>query len=195
MLATVFEFATTVFVVDATVNANVLFELVAVKSVKPVQPVVVFKVTSCVEVKFTFSIPVIVAPAGAAVMAPTVLTQFNVSVPAPPLIASSAENVVAVEVSTAMNVSSDDVPVNAAPWSTPVVSVNVEPTTGVEVEPLPVVASIVAGVTVVLLVALTAVPPKVKPVTPPVVANLVATVPLVLILSMLQLVEQQLTTL
>ena len=57
-------------------------------------------------------------------------------------------------------------------------SVKVEPTTGVEVEPLPVVASIVAGVTVVLLVALTAVPPKVKPVTPPVVANLVATVPL-----------------
>jgi len=37
----------------------------------------------------------------------------------------------------------------------------------------------VTGVTVVLLVALTAVPPKVKPVTPPVVANLVATVPLV----------------
>jgi hypothetical protein len=69
--------------------------------------------------------------------------------------------------------------VNAAPWSTPVVSVKVEPTTGVGVVPLPVVVSIVTGVTVVLLVALTAVPPKVKPVTPPVVANLVATVPLV----------------
>jgi hypothetical protein len=59
------------------------------------------------------------------------------------------------------------------------VSVKVEPATPVDVEPLPVVASIVTGVTVVALVALTAVPPKVKPVTPPVVANLVATVPLV----------------
>jgi len=63
--------------------------------------------------------------------------------------------------------------------STAVVSVKVEPATPVGVEPLPVVASIVAGVTVAAVVALTAVPPKVKPVTPPVVANLVATVPLV----------------
>ena len=75
-----------------------------------------------------------------------------------------------------LNVSSALVPTGL---SKPVVSVNVEPATPVDVEPLPVVASIVAGVTVAAVVALTAVPPKVKPVTPPVVTNLVATVPLV----------------
>ena len=100
----------------------------------------------------------------------TVTVKFSASLPAPPVKLSPS-----TEPAEPENVSSPAVPTKL---SVPVVSVKVEPTTGVGVVPLPVVVSIVAGVTVVLLVALTAVPPKVKPVTPPVVANLVATVPL-----------------
>ena len=98
-----------------------------------------------------------------------------VSVPSPPFKISAPDKTAVTPVLSATKVSLPVVPVKL---STPVVSVKVEPTTGVGVVPLPVVDSNAAGVTVVLLVALTAVPPKVKPVTPPVVANLVATVPL-----------------
>ena len=103
---------------------------------------------------------------------------FTVSVPAPPVITSPGCKVVPVapaSCNTPLNLSSPAVPTKL---SVPVVSVKVEPTTGVEIEPFPLVVSIVAGVTVAAVVALTAVPPKVNPVTPPVVANLVATVPL-----------------
>ncbi len=59
----------------------------------------------------------------------------------------------------------------------PVVSVNVEPVTGVGVVPLPVVETNEVGVTIVADAALTAAPPRVKPTTLPVVANFAETVP------------------
>ena len=114
----------------------------------------------------------------AVVVEPLLTVAYKVSLPAPPSIVSKDEKVTVepdAPPNEPSNASSPDVPTLL---SIPVVSVKVEPVTGVEVEPLPVVASIVAGVTVAAVVALTAVPPKVKPVTPPVVANLVATVPL-----------------
>ena len=124
--------------------------------------------------KLTVSIPEIDVETGNVNAVARSVTKFNVSVPSPPLIVSNMLKVAPVP-KIALNASLPAVPTRL---STPVVSVKVEPTTGVGVVPLPVVDSNAGVVTVVLLVALTAVPPKVKPVTPPVVANLVATVPL-----------------
>ncbi|BBP44294.1 hypothetical protein [Thiosulfativibrio zosterae] len=69
------------------------------------------------------SIPVITA-ALRAVASVAVTTKFNVSVPAPPLIMSAAFKVSSVPPleAIAVNVSLADEPVNAVPWSTPVVS-------------------------------------------------------------------------